>query len=272
MMAFLTKLSLQKASITLLIAIALVAGGVYATIRINKELTPDMDLPLVTVVSAYPGARSEDVAQDLAIPLETAISGVSGIKSLQSVSADGFAILIVYFDYGENMKEVEREVKENIAGAKLPDGATTPQVMRLNINQMIPVVQLSLSGDIGTKELERIAREQIVPKLMSIDNVQAVDVVGGLTQQVSVVVDPVKMQALGITRSAVSGVLAANNIAIPSGTVGVEGNSLSMRTVSTLTSLDEIENLAVGFNTSGAQPRPVLLKEVATVQITSEAT
>lgn len=267
-MSFLTQLSLKKASVTLLIAIALVAGGIYAALRMNQELTPDIDFPLVTVITSQPGAGPQDISSGVTEPLEAAMANVTGLRSLQSLSGEGFSVVIAQFDFGHDMKAAEQEISRAVTGARLPLGATAPQVTRLNLNQALPVVELSLAGDMSAGELQRIAQAELLPRLKAIEGVQAVEVIGGTTQQVDVVIDPARMRPLGITAQQVAGVLGASNVSIPSGVVDAGGVLFPVRTVSQVASLAGIEDLVVGVTTADGQPGPVQLKDVARVQVT----
>lgn len=274
-MSYLTQLSLKKASVTLLIAIALVAGGIYAMLKINQELTPDIDFPMITVITTQPGAGPQDVANEVSAPLEAAMANVSSLKSLQSVSADNFSIIIAQYDFGHDMKAAEQEISRAVSTARLPADAGAPQVTRINLNQSIPVVQLSLAGNMDAGELQRIAQQEMVPRIKAIPGVQAVDLTGGVTRQVDIVLDPAKMREAKVTTQQIAGVLKANNVSIPSGAIGADGVVLPVRTVSQLASLAEIGGLVVGFQpgtttpgqAEGQLPQPVLLKDIAKVQV-----
>ena len=267
-MVFLTQQSLQKASVTLLIALALVAGGIYAALNINQELTPDADFPIITVVTTNPGASPQDIADMVAAPLEAAIANVADLQSLQSISAESVAIIVAQFDFGDDMKAAEQAITQNLARASLPAGAGRPQVTRFNFNQTLPVVQLSLGGDLDAGELEQIARQELVPRLRAVDGVRAVDVVGGVNQQINVLFEPDKIREFGLTVQQVVGLLRANNVSIPSGAVQANGAFLPVRTVSELTSLADLRNLTVGLQRAeGQPPRPIRLQDIATVDV-----
>ena len=267
-MYWLTQQSVKRASVTLLIAVALVAGGVYSALNISQELTPDIDFPLVTVITVRPGASPQDVADSVSAPLEAEISNVAGLQTLQSISAESVSILVAQFEFGDDMKAAEEEIRRNVANANVPADAGQPNVTRLNINQILPVIHLTVGGDLPTAELEAIARRDLVTPIRALDGVQSVDVIGGVTRQIDVELDLTKMGELGITSQQVTGVLRANNVSIPSGQVRVDGRALPFRTVTQLTSLDDIRSLIVGFaRAEGQQPRPAALGEIASVEI-----
>ncbi len=268
-MYWLTQQSVKRVSVTLLIAVALVAGGVYSALNISQELTPDIDFPLVTVITVRPGASPQDVADSVGAPLEAAISNVVGLQTLQSISAESVSILVAQFAFGDDMKVAEEEIRRSVANADLPADAGQPDVTRLNINQILPVIHLTVGGDLPTAELEAIARRDLATPIRAIDGVQSVDVIGGVTRQITVDLDLRKMAELGITSQQVGGVLRANNVSIPSGAVGVDGQALPFRTITQLSSLEDIRALIVGFATAeGHQPQPVALREIASVELT----
>ena len=268
-MSFLTELSLKKASVTLMIAAILTAAGVYAAMHINQEITPDIDFPIITVITRYQGADAQQVASQISAPLEQSIASVPGLKSLQSVSSEGMSILVAQFDYGHNMKATEQDISRGVDGVRLPSDAQRPEVMRININQTMPVVYLSLGGDMETSELEQIAQQELIPRISAIEDVQKVDLIGGVTNQMEVVLDQDKMRELGISFQDVAGALAASNLSTQSGVMGADG-TLPVRTTSQLHSAEDIEKLSVGSSQEAGQPsRPILLGTIATVRVAS---
>ncbi len=259
------ELSLKRASVTLLIAFALVGGGVFAMLNINQELTPDLEFPIVTVITQAPGASAEDVANEVTVPLETAIGNVNGLRTLNTVSADNVSIMVAQFDFDHDMMQAEQQISSAASGASLGDVAGNPNVSRLNLNQTLPVVQASLSGDLDIPELERIAQQQIEPELRSIDGVQNVDVLGGLTRQLLIRFDPEQLAAAGVSPDDISNVLRANNITAPVGDLGDGSESRSVRVDSGFRTIEEIESLIVGA-TLPDPPHIVRLGDVATVE------
>lgn len=267
-MSRLTEWSLKQVSITLLILAALVIGGLYSAFNIRQELLPDLDFPIVTVITTHEGAGPNQVAREVTEPLEASLANINGLESLQSVSAENVSILIAQFDFGDDMKEAEQEIARATNGVSLPGSAGSPQVTRINVNQTIPVIQLSLGGDMAVEELEAIAQQRLVPEIQSIDDVQAVDVIGGTTRNVDVVLNPDEMAGAGVSSAQVRDALQANNLSVSTGAISSGGNARSLRVVSELTSVDEVERLAVGATEEGD---PIFLGDIATVDVESQA-
>ena len=281
-MHFLAELSLKRGTVVLLAAAAILVAGLIVSTRLKTELIPNLEFPVVTIMTAYPGAGPEDVAEQVSKPVEQAISGIPRLESIQSTSAENMSILVAQFEYGTKMKEVEATINSNLKAANLPSAAMAPKTARIDM-QIMPIVQFSLSGEKDVAELERIAREKIVPELLNIDGVYAVDVTGGARQQIDIVLDPVKMRNAGISAQQVAGVLKANNLAIPSGSTGANGQTLPIRTMHQFTSLSGLEDLVVGVSMPTLAPNiltskmvgstpsepavPVMLKDIASVKL-----
>jgi HAE1 family hydrophobic/amphiphilic exporter-1 len=290
----LTELSVAKRSVTLLLAVGLFFAGISAWGSLQQELLPDIDFPVITVIAPYPGVGAADVAEQVAKPIEQAVSGVPGLEALSSSSGNSIAIVVAQFEFGTDVKEVRATIEQNLQTAGLPPNVT-PQVAALNINAS-PVIIASVAGTSqdGLDAAAEVARTQVVPALQAIDGVATVDLTGGLETQAIVTLDPAKLTETGISVGQVTGILAANNLTLPSGQISSDDTNIPVSTIGTITSIAQIENLVVGFKLPtqpptqapgadsttgtipGAQPgaapmppvapTPILLKDIATVE------
>ena len=143
-MSRLSRIALSKRSVTLLFAGALFIAGLSAWGSLKQELLPDIDFPVVTVVTPFPGAGSSDVAEQVTKPVENAISGIPRLEVMQSTSSNSISLVVTQFSFGTNVKETTAAINEAIAKANLPDTAT-PTVQALNINAS-PVVISSVAS------------------------------------------------------------------------------------------------------------------------------
>ena len=121
-MSRLSQLAVSKRSVTLLLAGALFIAGISAWGSLKQELLPDIEFPVITVIAPYPGAGAADVADQVAVPIERAISGVPRLETVQSTSANSIALVIAQFEFGTDVKEALAAIEEGIADAGLPDG------------------------------------------------------------------------------------------------------------------------------------------------------
>lgn len=248
---------------------ALFAGGLYAATQIKLELLPDIEFPAMTVVTTYPGAAPQEVVDDVTRPMERAASTLEGLKRMQTVSSEGLSILLLEFGYGADMRQREDELATRLRDAALPATASQPSITRIN-PQLIPVSELSLGGDLPVEELERIAREQVVPELSAIDGVLRVELIGGAVPQIDVMLDPASLRELDISPQAIGNAIQAANSAVPSGSITSDDLTVPVRTFSSTESLEQLQNLVVGTRPEAAEGEaqaPVRLADVAEVRL-----
>ncbi len=290
-MSRLSRIAISKRSVTLLFAAALFVAGFSAWGSLKQELLPDIDFPIITVVTPYPGAGSSDVAEQITKPIENAISGVPRLAQIRSTSSNSISLVVTQFSYGTNVKETTAAISDAITRANLPASAD-PTVQALNINAS-PVVIASIAASNGTNldQVGRIARTEIVPEVEAIEGVARADLTGGLDERLFVTLDPAKLAATGITSQQVVGVLQANNLTVPSGQLPADGSKIPVSTIGSFTSVDQVRGLIVGFKrttpatgttgTTGstgstgaspapsavpAPPKPITLADLGTVE------
>ena len=248
-MSRLTELAVSKRSVVLLLAIALFIAGISAWGSLKQELLPDIQLPIITVIAADPGAGASDVADQVARPIERAISAVPQLQQVQSTSANSIALVVAQFSYGTNVKDTKAAIAASVAALKLPQGVT-PQVSSLDINAS-PVIIASISGTgaNGQTAAATVASAEVVPDLQGLSGVASVDVAGGLTSRLMVTLDPVKMAAAGVSIDQVQGVLAANNLTLPGGQLATGDSRIPVSTSGSFTTIDQVRGLVVSVRT-----------------------
>ena len=253
-MSRLSRLALAKRSVTLLLAGALFIAGISAWGSLQQELLPDIEFPVVTVIAPFPGAGAADVADQVAKPIERAISSVARLKTVQSTSANSVALVVAQFTYGTDVKATVTAIKDGLAGANLP-ASVEPNVSALNINAS-PVIIASIAANSsdGLADAAEIARTEILPEVSALEGVSRADVTGGLEDQLLITLDPAKLAKAGVSVAQINGVLTANNLTLPSGQLSADGTRIPVSTIGTLTSAQQIEDLVVGFQTSDARP------------------
>ena len=292
-MSFLTRLALRRSSVTMLVIVLVLAGGVYAYNDLERELFPDIEFPNITITSYYPGADPETIAREVTEPIEDSIANVEGITEILSRSQQNLASVLVTFDFGEDMDEAQRTIESNVNGLNLPGGVEFTTVNRIN-NNTFPVMQLSAAADRDIVSLQRILDDSIIPRIESINGIFDVYVLGRVDERVIVTVDTDKMEDLGLSMFQVSEAIGSNNIGLPAGSITDGDITYAVRATKELGSLQDIRDLVVGYeqvvippagpsaaiaSTPGATgprnlqgQRKVLLSDIATVELgTSEA-
>jgi HAE1 family hydrophobic/amphiphilic exporter-1 len=271
----LTELAVRRASVTFLLAAAVFVAGILSWGSLKSELLPDIDFPIVTVITPYSGAGTTDVAEQVTKPVERTLSGVARVTSLRSTSAAGLSIVVADFSYGTDIKATVADIEASLRSSGLPFGVS-PLVTTLNINAF-PILSFTVQGS-GSTEVGALVRDEVVPELAGIPGVASVDTTGGDLERVEVTLDPLKLAAYGISVQQVSGVLQANDLTSPSGTIVNGDATLPVTTSHRFRTIDEIRDLIVGFEQvppqagSGAQPapKPIAIGDLGTVEFTRD--
>ena len=152
-MGFITQLALKRKSVALLAIALILVSGIFTYRTLQVELFPEIEFPLITIVSFYPSANPEAVLRDLTEPIEQAITGIDGLETIQSTSSENRSIVIATFTFGINMDLAESEIKSRIDSLAIPMGVPSPKVGRVNPDSF-PVLLLSVLGDKDFVELQ----------------------------------------------------------------------------------------------------------------------
>jgi HAE1 family hydrophobic/amphiphilic exporter-1 len=187
----------------------------------KRELIPDIELPYTSIVTVYPKASPDEVLNKVTVPIENVVwerwAG-KGLKHLYSTSSEGISAIFAEFEFGTDMNETTSSIKQGISELTLPPEVLSlpqmnpvmgenPRVIPINLS-MMPLVVLSLSGNISAEQVKAIADNQIVPVLESIDGVLAVEIEGGDEEQVLIIPDPAKMVEHNVSLSQIAWLLA----------------------------------------------------------------
>lgn len=247
-MLTLTKQALKRPSITLIIGMAIIVFGLITLGSVKQELFPSLSFPIVSVTTVYPGASAEIVDQDVTGPIQSAISGIQGIESSQSTSAEGFAFTIIQFDFDADIKEAKASVEDKISALRLPQGVQAPKVGTFDFSSL-PAINASVSGkdnSVNLSDVQARMQSEVIPALAAISGVSNVSLTGGETTQVLVTLNPQKLAENNLTQQQVVQLLQANNLTFPVGTLDDAGRSLPLRVTHKYSTTDEIGNLVVG--------------------------
>ncbi len=255
--------AVKKPITILMIVIAILIIGGVALNRLSVDLYPDIELPIVATIVNYEGVGPEEIEQLITRPIEESVSGLPGIKQVSSTSSRGSSIIIAEFNYGTDMDYSEMKVREKVDTVKnfLPDGATSPMVIRFNLD-MMPIMMMSVTGDRESYEIKEIVEEKVLPYLERIDGVASVDVSGGETREIQVLVDAYKLQSMGLSISDIQGVIAAENSNYSAGTVVQGQKDYLLRIKNEFTSLEDLGNVLIPMKAGGT----IQLKYIADIE------
>ncbi len=198
---------LKNKSVVFLAAAILIAAGSYATTRLNQELFPDIEFPLITVSTPVAGAGPDLVDEQVTQPLQSAVEGVEGIESVQATSSPGFSVLVVEFGLDVDTEQAEDEINDAVNGVSLPEQALVPEVVRQSTSQF-PVLNVSLSAKDGDLAgVTEYAEDEAIPLIEDVEGVAGAELVGGSERRIEVDLKPAELEERGIPAEAIIGAL-----------------------------------------------------------------
>ncbi|HHY38753.1 MAG TPA: efflux RND transporter permease subunit [Clostridia bacterium] len=243
---WLCKVAIRRPVTVIVLTVLILLLGLTSLRGIGIDLLPKMTFPVMAIITRYSGAGPSEVEQLVTRPLEEMIGTVTNVRSISSMSQEGVSMVFAEFEWGTNMDTAATEVRERIDLVKgyLPDDVSNPMVIKADPS-MIPVIQLSLSGGRDLAQLTSLAEDLVKPRLERIDGVSAVGITGGVTEEVHVILDPVRLAGYGISPSQVAGALAMENVNLPGGAVEQAGTHLVLRTMGEFQSLEDVERVVI---------------------------
>ena len=255
---------IKRPVFTTMIVMLLVVFGLGAYPSLGIDLNPDVEYPIVNVTITYTGASPEEIESLITKPIEDAVSSVSGIKSLSSVSREGASQVTLEFEFGINPKLAANEVREKVAGVRkrLPDQIDEPVVQRFDITAQ-SIVYFSLASDTRSRgEIRKLAIDVVKDELQRMDGVAQVDVFGATDREIQIYIDPKKIESYNISFQQIHDAINDQNLNTPGGKVNEKGTELTVRTMGKYKSIDDIKNTIV----ANQQGRLIPLKDVVTIE------
>ncbi|MFS0772088.1 efflux RND transporter permease subunit [Sphingomonas sp. 1P08PE] len=213
--------------------LALTIAGIVSFSRMSVNDSPEITFPAVYVRIAQPGAAPTEIETQITQRVEAAIRSLEGVDEINSTISEGSSGTFVQFTFETPVDRAVTDVRDAISTIRgeLPDGVIEPQVERVIINNG-SVATWSVEGsDMTLEELSNFVDRVVRKRLLGIPGMQNVEMTGGVDRAIRVILDPAKMQSLGITASQVNQALRAANINAAGGRAEVGGGEQSLRIV-----------------------------------------
>ncbi len=238
---------IKRPVFTTMVVMLLVVFGLNAYPNLGVDLYPDVDFPIVTVTVVWTGTSPEEMETLVTKPIEDAVSSVSNIKTLSSVTLEGFSQTTLEFNFGTDAKMMANDVREKVAHIRrrLPDQIDEPSVERYDITAQ-SIIYFSLASETRSRgEVRKIAWDIVKDELQRLDDVANVDVYGAQAREIHVYVDPRKLEAYNISFQQIFSILDAQNMDTPGGRLREKGTEITIRTLGQYKNVDDIGNIVV---------------------------
>ncbi len=247
---------------TIMLFVAVIVFGIYSLVKLPIDFYPEMEFPAIMVFTSYSGANASDVERNISEPLESSLNTVSNVKQITSVSRDNVSVVTLEFEYGTNLDGAANDVRDalSMVSSFLPDGAEDPVLFKFSTN-MMPILMYAVTAEDSYAGIENELEEKVVNPLNRIEGVGAVSLLGVPTREVSVNIDPRRMEAYNMTIEQIGSVLAAENLNMPSGNIEMGEMNYPLRVQGEFAQSDQISNVVLG----NYQGKTIRLKDVATV-------
>ena len=261
---WITRVSINNPVFATMVMVGLVVLGIFSYARLRVEQMPDVTLPYVLILTAYPGASPEVVESDVTKPIEYATNTVSGVKRIISNSRDGQSQVFAEFRLGTDTPRAIQDVRDKVATVRssFPRDVKDPQVVRLDIEDNQPTMSLAvLSPTMDLRELTSLTDQTIVKALENIPGVAQVVVNGRVTRQILIQIKPQALTALGITVNDVMTAIQNANQDVPAGRITRGQNDAIVRVEGKIKDPAQFGRIIVAQQGGG----PVYLSQVADV-------
>ena len=256
-----TKLVLRRPVSTALVVLGIIVFGVFSIPGFSMELIPDIELPMYLVNTVYPGADPTTIDELVTSKIEDAAETLSGVDSVASYSYNDYCMVLLTYDYGQNMNDAYTSLSAALDMLDLPDDAQEPVIIEMDVNQ-VPTVSISATSS-GSSDMMAYIDQTVVPALEGVGNVARVEVTGGRTNYVRVRLNEDSMRQYGLNISSIAQQVGAADYNVPAGKIKAGSQEISINTSADFLSLQTLENTTLTTAT-GAQIR---LKDVAKISM-----
>ncbi|MCH2235019.1 MAG: efflux RND transporter permease subunit [Crocinitomicaceae bacterium] len=253
----------NRKMVYLIIALIVIMGaGAYSSMP--KENFPELQIPEIYVGVAYPGNSPEIIADKITDPIEKELNSIKNVDEIKSHSIDGFASIQVKFDFKVTAKQALQDVKDAVDKARSSKGfpqdlPVEPNIFEMDVSEM-PIMNINLSGDYSIVQLNEYA-EELEDLIEDLQEISEVDIRGTQEQEMQILVDPKKAEAVDVSFNDIQGAIANENVTMSGGEYLDGTTKRTLQIEGKFVSAEEIENVIV----KQEDYKPVYLRDIATV-------
>ncbi|MFO0436736.1 MAG: efflux RND transporter permease subunit, partial [Sphingobacteriaceae bacterium] len=265
----LAELSVKRPVLSTVFSIIIVLFGAIGYKFLGVREFPSIDPPVITVRTNYTGANADVIQSQITEPLEKAINGIEGIRTIFSSSNLGSSIITVEFNLSSNLEAAANDVRDKVSQAvrQLPQDIDGPPVVTKSDANSDAILSMTIESDMRSHlEVSDYAENVIAQNLQTIPGVSAVQIWGQKRYAMRIRIEPKKLAAFSLTALDIKQALDKENLELPSGKIVGNKTELTIKTSGRLTRVDEFENMVVKQNGEDV----VRLKDVALVELGAE--
>lgn len=259
------KFSIKRPVTIFMCMCVIVILGIVSISKMDNELMPSMEIPVAAIITTYSGAGPEEVESLVTNVVEGAISSVENLDTFSSTSSEGMSLVIVQFNYGTDMEKAVTHIRDKISSVSrmLPDDVEDPTILKMDMNAQA-IAQVGITSDVvKDQNLKALVEEQIKPIIERSPGVGSVDFFGGKEQEITITINPERLEGLGLSMSQLAGIIASENDNKASGQVDYGEKTLTISSKLKLTSVEDIKKIPINIGKGSI----LQLQDIATVEL-----
>lgn len=258
-----TEIAIKRPTLIVVIFTVLGLLGIASYTKLNYELIPKMNIPMISVVTTYQGASANEVESSITKVLEDALSSLEKVKNLTSTSQEGVSIISVELDPTADATKSSQEAQQKINQilTSLPENAGTPSLAKFSSDEL-PVLRISVSGTVSPIKLYELTEDQIRAQLSNIDGVGQVSLIGGSERQIKIKIEKNRLEAYNVSISQIYQAILRSNMEMPTGKIEGSLKQYTVRLLGKVKSLDELRNIIISKSPNG---QTIKLSDIAEV-------
>ena len=259
----LPQFAVQRPMAILMLFGAVLLLGVFSLRLIPVDLYPEVEPPVVSILTTWPGASAADVEEEVTRIIENWVNGANNLDTLTSISQDNLSVISCRFAWGTDLDTAMNDLraKLELARRKLPADIQSPILFKFS-SSTAPIMFLTITGPKSWQRLYHLVDKELGDELRRVPGVGATIIYGGMRRRINVYFDRAKLEAYGLSISRISQVLAAQNRNLPAGSVKQGRLEFFVRVPGRYTSITELKRTVIGSH----RGHPVRLADVATVR------
>ncbi len=229
--------SIRNPVVPIVLFVALTIAGIMSFRNMDVQLDPDIEFPVVVVSISQPGAAPSEITTQITQKVESAIRSVQGVRNIDASSSEGNTTISAEFEIGDDINAAVSEVKNAVDQIRsdLPDGILEPQIFKVATSSD-PIAYFAVeASDMTLEQLSWFVDDSVARRLLSVEGMASVSRNGGVNREIRVVLDPAKMQSLGVSASQINAVLRQQNINASGGQSQIAGSRQSVRVLGNAT-------------------------------------
>jgi hydrophobic/amphiphilic exporter-1 (mainly G- bacteria), HAE1 family len=260
---FLSDLSIKQPVLATMLAVTLVTLGIFSYRELSVDLMPNVELPVVTIQTTYPGASPETVEREVTKRVEETVNTIPGVRHITSTTTEGMSLVMIEFQLQTSITTAQQDAqsKINAIRANFPTDVEEPIIQRMDFSAM-PIVSVAVESETADiKTLSSLAEKTLKKRFETVPGVGQVNLVGLARREIQVLADRQKLKSFGLTYASLAASLQRENLELPAGKLAQGKEEPLVRVAGKFRSVQEFQKLIVAVY----KGRPIFLTDVARI-------